>query len=501
MATLAEIRIRRLRLLALFATLLVAYCASSSNAISGSNQVLLGVDDQLKNSHSIESRRMDDLDGIIHGRRGAGVGPASPAGEAIPSTSSAGPSSGSEAEDVFTGKPLEQWELLEGRMLLEKYARFTKKELRQRSAPDFYKRAIDLFLPPSSVIEVVKPDGTSEWLRRGDFLGSGGVGIVCEVQRLPDTATALPQKLAAKFYFHHGDTGTTLTQAEAALQKHITGEMEATNMLLEKKPSEELHGLGVGVAFGVYHMKRGDGYPPVQRTEVLSDGQLTTVFISTQVTLMPVFGPDMFDIRIINAKKTLLKAVFYDTVLAVANLNMLGYVHGDLKPENLVVDLESGQVKLIDLTSVTPMGSCRPDAVHWTVMQTSPERLRAAFAGQTHHPSEADDAWALGITLFQMLTNYEHPYSTEASRKDGWDLVRLLIDSIKPGRFQAPDMAVLGLSARETRMQLLEIVKLLTEPNKEERWTPRKLMERHPFFQVVDTGEASSERLGASSLA
>ncbi|PFH34227.1 hypothetical protein BESB_073790 [Besnoitia besnoiti] len=379
--------LRRLRLLALFATLLVACCASSSNAISGSSQVVLGVDDQVS-----QARR-------------AGVGPASPAGEAIPSTSSAGPSSGSGAGGVFAGKPIEQRELVEGRMLLAKYARDIKRELLQRSAPDFYKRAIDLFLPPSSVIEVVKPDGTSEWLRRGDFLGSGGVGIVCEVQRLPDTASALPQKLAAKFYYYLGATGTTLTQAEAALQKYLTAEMEATNMLVEKKLSEDLQGLGIGVAFGVYHMKRGDGSPPVRRIRVLSDGQLTTVFISTQITLMPVFGPDMFDIRITDAKETLLRAVFYDIVMAVANLNTLGYVHGDLKLENLVVDLESGQVKLIDLTSVTPMGSCRPDAAHWSAMQASPERLRAAFAGQTHHPSEADDAWALGITLFQVLTN------------------------------------------------------------------------------------------------
>ncbi|KAH8549226.1 kinase-like domain-containing protein [Umbelopsis sp. PMI_123] len=98
------------------------------------------------------------------------------------------------------------------------------------------------------------------------------------------------------------------------------------------------------------------------------------------------------------------EARFYiaEMILAIENLHKLGYVHRDIKPQNILIDAQ-GHVKLADfakVTSTTPVGTC--DYI-------SPEVLQA-HEGNVRYGTEVD-WWSVGIVLFEMLQELPPFYS------------------------------------------------------------------------------------------
>ncbi|CAO3694754.1 unnamed protein product [Umbelopsis ramanniana] len=107
------------------------------------------------------------------------------------------------------------------------------------------------------------------------------------------------------------------------------------------------------------------------------------------------------------------EARFYiaEMILAIENLHKLGYVHRDIKPQNILIDAD-GHVKLADfgscitldnngkVTSTTPVGTC--DYI-------SPEVLQA-HEGNVQYGTEVD-WWSVGIVLFEMLQELPPFYS------------------------------------------------------------------------------------------
>jgi len=94
---------------------------------------------------------------------------------------------------------------------------------------------------------------------------------------------------------------------------------------------------------------------------------------------------------------------------AVARMHANGVLHGDLKPENVIVDA-SGAPTILDLgistgPAVVPRERT-PDGIFGTPDYLSPERLQGG------EPSVRSDLYAMGVMLFECLAG-ELPYTGE----------------------------------------------------------------------------------------
>ncbi|KAJ1971748.1 hypothetical protein H4R35_005081 [Dimargaris xerosporica] len=192
-------------------------------------------------------------------------------------------------------------------------------------------------------------------------------------------------------------------------------------------------------------------------------------------------GGDLFSVldRSENAILPEDTAKFYiaEMVLAIAELHRLGYVHRDIKPQNILIDAK-GHIKLADfgscirldanglVTSKVPVGTC--DYI-------SPEVLRAREGNKAY--TQSCDWWSLGIVIYEMLQGDPPFYSEsipETYAKIMTHQISLEFDD---------EIAKLSDDAKDLIRHLLcDLDRRLGKQGLDD-------IQRHPFFRSIDWKE------------
>ena len=182
-----------------------------------------------------------------------------------------------------------------------------------------------------------------------------------------------------------------------------------------------------------------------------------------------------------------------DIAKALRAFQRLQIVHGDLKPENVMID-RNGNAKIVDFGTARVQGfdeqadPVRPTHPQGSVGYVAPECL----LGQ--QPTHSADIYALGIVAYEMLAN-SLPYKPPLAQDAKAHLNRPYIPLAKAGRGDVPkwvDLALAKATAQNPSNRyeaLSELVTDIAHPNPElvRRIESAPLLEKNPalFWQLV----------------
>ena len=182
-----------------------------------------------------------------------------------------------------------------------------------------------------------------------------------------------------------------------------------------------------------------------------------------------------------------------DIAKALRAFQRLQIVHGDLKPENVMIDRD-GNAKIVDFGAAQVQGFAeQSDAVRAThpvgsVGYVAPECLLG------RQPTHGADIYALGVVAYEMLAG-ALPYKPPLARDAKALLNRPYVPLAKAGRGDVPkwvDMALAKATAQNPANRfdaLSELVTDISRPNPElvRRAESAPLLEKNPalFWQLV----------------
>eukprot|EP00546_Thalassionema_frauenfeldii_P014360 CAMPEP_0178916536 /NCGR_PEP_ID=MMETSP0786-20121207/12704_1 /TAXON_ID=186022 /ORGANISM="Thalassionema frauenfeldii, Strain CCMP 1798" /LENGTH=692 /DNA_ID=CAMNT_0020589903 /DNA_START=291 /DNA_END=2369 /DNA_ORIENTATION=- len=165
---------------------------------------------------------------------------------------------------------------------------------------------------------------------------------------------------------------------------------------------------------------------------------------------------------------------------ALAFLHGIGVVHGDMKPENVMLSTSNASdavVKIVDFgCAQVEEVECTPVGI--TPAYSPPEVLDKNKDNKTMRPTQ--DMWALGIILYVMLTGL-HPYDLNGSASDD-EIEEMVMAGKKPPLRGSPITAHLSDSA-------IDLIERLMEYNADKRISAHEMLE-HPWVR----GETATKK-------
>ena len=163
------------------------------------------------------------------------------------------------------------------------------------------------------------------------------------------------------------------------------------------------------------------------------------------------------------------RMIMYNLLVALGDMHARGFVHRDLKPDNIVFD-HRGQLKLIDFGLTHRVEAETVDSVYGSIDYMAPEILT-----DTTGYSHVCDLWSAGIILYEMLFGGP-PFSDEV--RDRNKTIYRIINCHKYLQFPSDGGAIFDPEL-ECAKDLIR--SLLTGANKRPQ-SALGVIKSHPFF-------------------
>jgi len=137
-------------------------------------------------------------------------------------------------------------------------------------------------------------------------------------------------------------------------------------------------------------LKSASGHPCILRLHSFLDSPPALIFELCKCSLRDVLkGGGLGPVKA--------AMVLVQVADALAFLHSKGYVHGDVKPENILFSFE-GVPKLSDFNTAKALAAVSRTKPGYTPGYAAPEQLKG------EKPSEKVDSWALGLVLYEAAT-------------------------------------------------------------------------------------------------
>lgn len=154
-------------------------------------------------------------------------------------------------------------------------------------------------------------------------------------------------------------------------------------------------------------------------------------------------------------------SIVAQTLAALQHIHRLGFVHGDIKPANILL-AHSGKVCVADFGSAEVLSAAASTC--GTPAYQAPEFLH----GTSNESAAKVDVWALGVTAFYALAG-ERPFSARS--------LISLYEKVAAGEYAFPEEVQANLPA-----DALDAVRCMLNANFHSRWSVDQLLE-HPWVR------------------
>jgi serine/threonine protein kinase len=122
------------------------------------------------------------------------------------------------------------------------------------------------------------------------------------------------------------------------------------------------------------------------------------VFAHDFMNSLGIIDPD-------SVKESIKLRIVKNAIKALKKLHSFGIAHTDIKPDNLIIDINTGSVKFIDF-GLSCLKYCTVSSCAGTIDYMSPERLKCDPKKLLDlEVGKRGDLYALGLTLYDFVYN------------------------------------------------------------------------------------------------
>ncbi len=185
---------------------------------------------------------------------------------------------------------------------------------------------------------------------------------------------------------------------------------------------------------------------------------------------------------------------------ALAFLHGIGIIHGDMKPENVMLTSVSSSDAIIQVVDFgcaqvvddpDSISSQKSSSLTTTPAYSAPEVLKQQRAKKPVAIDARFDMWALGVIMYIMLTGV-HPFDLYGNASND-EVIDAIISGEKPPLRDSPLTSHLSADA-------ISVIEKLLEWNPQKRWTADQLLE-HPWVRGETARQGKIEHINTKLLA